>query len=190
MVARASYTSRAYAELRAALLSGDLRPGERIKIDAIRARLGIGASPVREALSLLSSEGLVDRLDQRGFRAAEVSAADFEELLATRSWLEDRALREAIRRGDAAWEEAIVLAEYRLSRAPRSTDSDRFVSNAAWEEAHRSFHTALIAACGSRYLLQFCDRLYDRNIRYRNLAARETLPGPFQMVEFDFRLAK
>lgn len=172
-----SHTYRAYSLLRDAILGGTLRPGERIKIDTIRETTGIGMSPVREALSLLSSEGLVERRDQRGFWAAAIGEDDFKELLRTRSWLEEQALRQSIKRGCGEWQADLVAAEARLSAAPRSTRTDRFQSNDAWELAHRDFHRALIAACGSRYMLRFCSRLYDLNIRYRNIAGRLAYPA-------------
>lgn len=172
-----SRTARAYARLRADILAGVLEPGRKLKIDELREHYAIGASPIREALSLLTSDGLVDRLDQRGFRVTRIDRREFEELLATRCWLEERALRESIARGDSAWEEAVVLALYRLSRVPRSRDDDAFIANREWEVLHKAFHGALIAACGSGILLRFCDQLYDRNIRYRQLAGPVAYPG-------------
>lgn len=168
-----SITSRTYDRLRHDILAGVLAPGARLKIEALRRSLGTGASPIREALSLLTSDQLVQRIDQRGFRVAQVSEAEFQELLRTRGWLEERALRESIARGDTAWEENVVLAHYHLSRAPRSVDG---AANAGWESCHRNFHRALIAACGSSILLRFCDQLYDQNVRYRYLARRDAYP--------------
>jgi hypothetical protein len=81
---------------------------------------GIGASAIREALSMLISDILVQRIDHRGFRVAEVSLSGFDELLKTRSWLEEQALRESIRLGDISWEEALVLANFHLSRVHRT----------------------------------------------------------------------
>ena len=74
----------------------ELAPGEKLKIDGLRRRLETGASPIREALSLLTSDNLVERLDQRGFRTAEVSAENFHEILVLRCTLEDLALRDKI----------------------------------------------------------------------------------------------
>lgn len=183
-----SQTYRAYALLRDAILTGTLRPGARIKIDTIRETTGIGMSPVREALSLLSSEGLVNRHDQRGFWAAEIGEADFTELLRTRCWVEGKALRLSIAQGGADWQAAVIAAEARLAATPRSAQSDSFQSNDAWEVAHRDFHRALIAACGSRYLIQFCGRLYDLNIRYRNIAGRLAYPErPFDVEHREIR---
>lgn len=172
-----SRTYRAYSLLRDAILSGALRPGARIKIDTIRESTGIGMSPVREALSLLSSEGLVNRHDQRGFWAAEISVEDFNDLLRTRSSVEEQALRESIAHGDAAWKAGLIATEARLAATPRSANNESFQSNDAWEGAHRDFHRTLISACGSRYILEFCNRLYDLNIRYRNIAGRIAYPA-------------
>ena len=158
-----SATQRAYHTLRAMIVTGDLRPGEKLKIDALRQRLSTGASPIREALSLLTSDNLVERIDQRGFRTADVSAANFAEILNLRCTLEDMALRESTAHGDQAWEEAIVLAHHRMQRA-QAEKSDSF------EDLHKEFHMALLANAQSPILLKFCSQLYDLNIRYRYLA--------------------
>ena len=169
----ASATSRVVELLRGHILTGQLRPGEKLKVEDLRARFGVGASPIREALSLLTSADLVVRLDQRGFRVANVSEHGFQELLMTRCWLEERALRESIAHGGTPWEEALVLAHHRLGRTQR-TQCDALIANADWELRHRQFHQALIGGCGSSILLRFCDELYDQNIRYRHVAGRRS----------------
>ena len=68
-----SATTLAYNKLRWLILTGDLAPGEKLKISALRDMLKTGASPVREALSLLVSDQLVVRHEQRGFSAAATS---------------------------------------------------------------------------------------------------------------------
>ncbi|MGI9482108.1 MAG: GntR family transcriptional regulator [Hyphomicrobiales bacterium] len=172
-----SLTSQVYDGLRADIIAGKLKPALKLKVEELRKRYNVGASPVREALSLLASDGLVDRIDQRGFRVAVVSAEDFADILNVRCWLEERALRESIKKGDTAWEEAVVLAFFRISKEPRSIgDKDHFVANPQWERLHKEFHLQLISACGSPTLLEICDRLYDRNVRYRNLAGPVSYP--------------
>jgi GntR family carbon starvation induced transcriptional regulator len=166
-----SLTSLAHARIREMVLSGDLPPGSRIQIDALRKTLDMGASPVREALSILSSEQLVVRHEQRGFRTPDISAADFAVLLETRCRVEGIALADAIRNGGPEWEERIVLLQYRLNSLDRSSNAG------AWETAHRDFHAALIAACPSGYLLNFCEQLYDLAVRYRNVASRVAYPS-------------
>ena len=172
-----SMTSRAYARLKADIMAGRLRPGSKLKIGELRDLYATGASPIREALSLLTSDHFVERIDQRGFRVAKVSTAEFGELLKTSCWLEERALRESVARGSQRWEEKLVLANYRLSRIPRSTPSDVPAGNGESEEAHKRFHMALIEECGSSLLLKFCGQLYEQNIRYRQLSVSAAYPA-------------
>ncbi len=171
-----SITTQIYGRVRADVLAGVLEPGQKLKIDELRQIYGSGSSPIREALSLLTSDGLVERVDQRGFRVSFVSAEGFEELLVTRCWLEERALSESIERGGKDWEERVVLAEYHLSRTERSTSRNAFIANQEWEGRHKAFHMALISACGSSLLLNFCDQLYDQNVRYRHVAGKVAYP--------------
>jgi GntR family carbon starvation induced transcriptional regulator len=172
-----SITSRAYSQLRADIMSGVLEPGRKLKIEQLRQHYDVGSSPIREALSLLTSDQFVERIDQRGFRVANVSLQEFDELLKTRCWLEERALRESINNGASGWEEQVVLATYRLSRVPRSEAEDHFVDNAEWEIRHKHFHMTLISASGSSILYKYCDRLYDQNIRYRQLSGSTAFPS-------------
>lgn len=172
-----SMTSRAYARLKRDIISGQLHPGRKLKIEALRDEYDVGTSPIREALSLLTSDHLVERIDQRGFRVTPVSEGEFSELLKTRCWLEAIALRESIKCGPSAWEERVVLANYRLSRIPRSESSDQFIANETWEAAHKHFHMTLISECGSSIMLKFCNQLYDQNIRYRQLSGEKAYPA-------------
>jgi GntR family transcriptional regulator, carbon starvation induced regulator len=162
--------SSVHARLRHDILRGVFRPGEKLPIDALCARYGIGATPLREALNRLSAEDLVSRVDQRGFRVAPVSLADLEELTKTLCWIGSLGLREAIRNGDAAWEEAVLLAAHRLSRVEREGTEGYSSFNPEWEARHRAYHLTLISACGSRWLVDFYALLLDRNTRYRYLA--------------------
>jgi GntR family carbon starvation induced transcriptional regulator len=166
----ASLTSQIYESLRQDILRGTLPPGKKLRIDELKETYGIGASAIREALSMLSSDLLVQRIDHRGFRVVPVSRSGFDELLKTRCWLEERALRESILVGDVAWEEAIVLANFHLTRLKRNNSADRFLANDNWETYHKSLHKTIISACKSELLLYFCDQMYDLNIRYRRVA--------------------
>ncbi|MBZ8133734.1 GntR family transcriptional regulator [Afifella sp. IM 167] len=164
-----SRTSDTYARIRDDVILGHFAPGSKLKIEALRERYGLGATPIREALSMLTADGLVERVDQRGFRVAEVSSGEFEELLAIRCNIEERALRLAMERGSEEWEEAIVLARYRLARTPR-LGPDGSTKDLEWENCHKGFHMALTSACGSPILLRLCNQLYDENNRYRCIA--------------------
>jgi DNA-binding GntR family transcriptional regulator len=167
----ATRATSVYDQLRTDLLGGVLEPGSKLAIEALAERYEASATPLREALNRLVADGLVERREQRGFVVAGISADDLAEITRTRCWLEEIALRESIAAHTTAWEEALVLAHHRLARTPRSLASDRFVDNPEWEPLHRDFHRALIAGCGSRWLLGFCEQLADQHHRYRRLSA-------------------
>ena len=160
-----SATHRAYLAIRRMIVVGELAPGEKLKIETLRTALDTGASPIREALSLLTSDHLVERIDQRGFRAAETSVENFQEILALRCSLEDMALRQSIAAANNDWEEQLVLSHHRMEKL-RGTDTESF------EAAHKDFHMDLLANCASPILLKFCSQLYDLNIRYRYTAGK------------------
>ncbi|SDE55457.1 GntR family transcriptional regulator [Ruegeria marina] len=161
-----SATHRVYRALRSMIVRGVLKPGEKLKIEGLSKRLGTGASPVREALSLLTSDSLVERIDQRGFRTAGISATNFAEILKLRCVLEDLALRESIANATQDWEERVVLAHHRMQRAQNRKTED-------FEDLHKAFHMSLLSNAQSPILLQICSRLYDLNIRYRYLAGHD-----------------
>jgi DNA-binding GntR family transcriptional regulator len=164
-------SERAHERIRRDILNGELFPGEKLQIEAISERYGIGIAPVREALNRLSSEGLVERKSQRGFFVAEISMTSLEELVKTRIWLETLALRESILNGDEDWEEQLVLAYHRLARTNRRMPSEagRELSE-EWEQRHREFHLLLLDRCGSGWLLGFCSTMMDQAVRYRSLS--------------------
>lgn len=171
LASSATRATNLYDQLRSDLLAGHHEPGSKLAIEALCALYDTSQTPLREALNRLTTDGLVQRREQRGFAVAEISAADLDEITRTRCWLEEIALRQSIAARSTAWEEALVLAHHRLSRTPRSLREDRFEDNPEWEPLHRAFHRALISACGSRWLLAFCEQLADQHHRYRRLSA-------------------
>lgn len=162
-----SATKLAYNKLRDLILTGDLAPGEKLKIDRLRDLLGTGASPIREALSLLVSDQLVVRHEQRGFRTAGTSRDDFQEILKLRCSLEGMALRESIENTTDEWIEELVVVHHRMTRL-------QVERSAEFEVQHKYFHMTLLSHATSPHLLRFCSQLYDLNIRYRYLAGRSS----------------
>lgn len=160
-----SATQQAYIALRQMILIGTLAPDEKLKIKNLGTLLNIGASPIREALSLLTSDQLVVRHDQKGFRTADVSPENFQEILRLRCSLEEMALRESIASSNQDWEEKLVLAHHRMVRSKKDNSEE-------FEARHKVFHMILIGNCASPVLQRFCDQLYDLNIRYRYIAGR------------------
>jgi GntR family transcriptional regulator, carbon starvation induced regulator len=160
-----SRTSETYARIRHDVIGGRLPPGSKLKIDQLRSLYDAGATPVREALSYLAADGFVIREDQKGFRVAQVSGSEFEELLRVRCLVEQRALHLAIERGGEEWESRIVVARHHLLGKPHVERAED-----GWERHHKIFHMSLISACGSSLLLRLANQLYDENNRYRCIA--------------------
>jgi DNA-binding GntR family transcriptional regulator len=172
--------SRAYQRLRQDIINAQYAHGGKLRIQALCERYDVGPSPMREALNRLSRDGLVTQSDNRGFAVAPLSREHLDELTRTRCWITELAVRESIAHGDAAWEEGVVLAHHRLTRIPRHlSDEDASTYNPAWEHAHRAFHAALTAACRSRWLIGFCEQLFDAADCYRHLSRVSSLKrGP------------
>lgn len=159
--------SQAQGLLRNDILSGDLLPGERLRTKDLQTRYGVGLSPLRESLQRLSTEGLVVLDEQRGFAVAPISLEELKDVTTARAALESAMLPLAIELGNADWEGDVVAAFHRLSRTPLPTGADSDAGQ--WELRHRAFHHALLAACGSTWLLRIHGQLVDQTERYRKL---------------------
>lgn len=168
MARESSLTERAYIQLRDGLLSCRLKPGERINIKEVSAAMGVSLGAAREALSRLTSEGLVLADASRGFRAAEISAEDLRDLVGVRVDIESQCLRRAIALGDDAWEAGVVEAADRLGGIPVRGRGETRLSD-DYAQAHAHFHAALVSACDSPWLLRIRALLYVQSERYRYL---------------------
>jgi DNA-binding GntR family transcriptional regulator len=158
-------TETAYRSIKSELLSGQFEPGTKLRIEPLCERLGFGASPIREALSRLVSEGFVTTEEQKGFRAAPMSIAEFREITELRILLETTAVARAIEHGGESWESEIVAAYHRLARAEERLAAGE--DAASFEIRNRDFHDALVAACGSDWLMRLRAMLYAHSQRYR-----------------------
>ncbi len=162
--------SSVFDRLQHDILSGQLKPGRKLRLKDLIEEYETGNSPLREALNRLSANGMVVREENRGFRVSPARNEELLELTRTRCWLEEIALRRSIASGDSAWEERIVLAFHWLSKAANENNAAASRTSAEWEDHHRGFHQALISACDSSILIDFCAQLQKRTVRYRNLA--------------------
>jgi DNA-binding GntR family transcriptional regulator len=170
----ATLAEAAFTRLRADILGVKFRPGEKMHVERLRNEYGVGATPLREALSKLSSLELVVAEGQRGFRVAPVSIENLLDITKTRAWVEGAALRVAIAAGDRHWEAQIVAAAHRLKSCPKS-DGSKFSDE--WYRENRQFHDALAGACNSLQTMAFRAQLYDLSDRYRRLSVRDGLSG-------------
>jgi GntR family carbon starvation induced transcriptional regulator len=171
----ATQATTLYHTLKGDIIRGALTPRQWLRIDWLRKRYKAGASPLREALNRLSAEGFVEQKDQRGFVVADISETNLDELIFTRCALNEIMLPAVVKNGDKAWEERVVLAHYHLSKTPPFT-SDGSV-NERYPACHREFHMSILAPCGSRWLLELSEKLFDLTLRHQNLALRGDVVG-------------
>jgi len=167
------------AALREEILDGKLRPGDRLHIDDTRRRFHVSLSPLREALSRLSVEGLVVAEDQRGFRVAPVSVENCREVTRLRCMLETMALREAITKAEPAWRQEVCSAWEALERCSHGP------RDAIWERTHEDFHITLIGGCRLPMLVDFIVGLHNRSDRYRRLFLRKREPDRNALSEHE-----
>jgi DNA-binding GntR family transcriptional regulator len=170
----ATLSSTLLNRLRSSIMRGDLTPGSKLNLDRMRETFGVSLSPLREALCRLENDGLVTIVNQRGYRVTPVSADNLTEVIRLRVELEGMAVKEAILRGDVAWEGRIVAKLHQLGRCKRG--SRLAEDQEAWETAHRAFHAELIAACEMPLLRQFCETLHDQSDRYRRIFLKKHQP--------------
>ena len=164
-----------YLRLRQDILDAVLAPNARLKARELCVRYAAGLSPVREALNRLLSESLVRHSAQCGFTVASFSLSELDEIVRTRRWIDEIGIRNSVRDGDDVWEERVVMACHRLSRTPRYASGVDTQRNPLWYAAHRAFHSSLIAACGSEWLMNFSMTLFDAIERYRAIARKPGL---------------
>jgi DNA-binding GntR family transcriptional regulator len=150
--------------LRAAILSNELQPGERLRPNELAAQWGVSPTPLREALLRLEADGLVESVPHRGTRVTPLTRKAVEQLYELRELLEPLALRKAMARPDAVDTDRVRAAHAALAASQHSTD---LVEH---EVLHREFHRALYEACDSPWLLALTDTLSVHSSRYRLLS--------------------
>ena len=168
-----SLTSAVQERLRADILSTRLLPGQKLHIAGLAKQFSVSLAAVREALSRLVADGLVQASDQRGFRVSPVSLADLADVTRTRIDIEGLALRRSIELGDQAWLDSVKISHDRLRAVPYRYPDEPGVHYEEWVVRHRVFPRALVNACGSQWLLGFRDVLHEQSERYRRLSIRD-----------------
>jgi DNA-binding GntR family transcriptional regulator len=151
--------------LREMIFSGELAPGVRVSAEEAAEQLGMSPIPVREALRSLASRGLVEAIAHRGFRVRPADRADFAETYQLRMLLDPFATKLAVPRMDA---EAIHAMDRALDSFERTILGEDLGS---YDADHRAFHFSIYDHCGSRWLLDIQEMLWENSQRYQRLSA-------------------
>lgn len=156
--------------LREDIVSCILRPGEKLRFEALRTLYGVSYSTLREALSRLASEGLVIAEDQRGFYVATISEEDLLDITDARVLLERESIERSMERGSAEWKAGVIAAFHKLDRLEDSM-GEELRTTPDWDVLHTQFHEALVSAAGSPTLNELRHLLFERARRYRRVSA-------------------
>jgi DNA-binding GntR family transcriptional regulator len=136
-------SERVAAWIRDSILSGELRPGDRLNEAGIAEALRVSKSPVREAIRQLDSEGLILASPRRGAYVRGMSKGDARDLRVVRLALETLAVRLAMKRAEAQWVDSLEVAAREIGRAR---------SRAELSELHLSFHDVLTGSSQNAFL--------------------------------------
>lgn len=157
----------AYRVLRIDIIRGVRKPEERLRIEKLKRIYKVGPTPLREALQMLVADEMVLTEGNRGFTVAPLNFHEFHDLNIARTAIELAALRLSIEHGGNEWEASVVAAGYLMKKQDAALSETKGRVPNSWEEANTAFHSALVSACGSKWLLKARASLHDQCARYR-----------------------
>lgn len=150
---RLSLREQVAAALRAALVTGALRPGEVHSAPALAKRFGVSSTPVREALLDFVRDGLVTAVPNKGFRVVALDDDDLDEVCQLRRWLEVPAVEQVARTITPEQVAELRPLAAEVERAHADGDLTRHL------EADRTFHLTLLGFTGNDRLVELVGRL-------------------------------
>ncbi|MEM9521713.1 MAG: GntR family transcriptional regulator [Actinomycetota bacterium] len=155
-----SLSEQAYGQLRRKIVRLDFAPGDVLREDELQELLGIGRTPIREALQRLAREHFITVIPRRGMFVSGIEVSELSLLFETRTVLEPYAARLAAARGtDEHWDamEAALAAAHGADGNLDLMDVDRSGHEIMWE------------AAGNRFLVDTLDMLYAQSDRLWHL---------------------
>jgi DNA-binding GntR family transcriptional regulator len=172
-VKRAALRETVTQSLRAAIISGEMVPGEVYSAPALAAQFGVSATPVREAMMDMCREGLVETLPNKGFRVTAVSDAELDDIAALRRLIEPPTVQQVTPRIP---EEAIPeLRELAQAIVDHAAAGDLIT----YTEADRRFHLAILQYSNNQRLVSLVADLRSQTRLYglAEMAEHGTLAG-------------
>ena len=157
-----------FQTLRQAILTGELKPGERLMEIHLANRLGVSRTPIREAIRMLELEGLVTMIPRKGAEVSRISVQDISDVLEVRGSLDTLAVRLACERITKEEIRELEEAAERFQQAVRTGDLTAVAG------ADVDFHDQITKASKNRRLIQLVNNLAERVYRYRMEYIKDT----------------
>ena len=155
-------------EIRQAIMTRKLKPGQWIRQLDIASQLGVSSVPIREALSTLEAEGQVIHERHRGYKVVELSSEQLEEIYLARRLLENEATRRAVPKVDAELARLLDDSVAQMEHLAAIDDILRY------SEANRDFHFLLFERAGLPRIFNMIKVLWQNSEAYRSLIADST----------------
>lgn len=147
--------------LRQAILTGDLKPGERLMEIHLANRLGVSRTPIREAIRKLELEGLVTMIPRRGAEVAQITEKSMNDVLEVRRFMDALCVELACERISETETEALKSACDSFEQAVKTKDVKKIA------QADVALHDIIVQATGNRRLVQLINNLSEQMYRYR-----------------------
>ena len=176
----------AYRNLRQKILRGELKPGERLRINELTEQLGVSNSPIIEAMRRLEHDGLVESRPNVGVRVQQWSAEDIASAILTREALEGIAARLFVLQANEAQCEKLTLLNQNFHQAIREQNDPLL-----WIEADAAFHQHIFDSIRSRPLVKAASNSFAISITFWNINTekRRAFPAPPASVHDELILA-
>jgi DNA-binding GntR family transcriptional regulator len=165
MAAVGTLAERAYLDLREEIIRVDLAPGTVLREDALMERLGVGRTPVREALQRLQRDGFVTVLPRRGTLVSEITLTDLAAIYEVRKHLESWASRLAAERAAADDREiARALIAELEALSPGGYEALLVID--------RRVHRFVYECTRNRFLIETADQYHNLSLRILHVAMK------------------
>lgn len=167
-----SLAEHIYQDLEAKIISGALKPGQRIIEEELCSNYGVSRSPVREALRMLESHGFLEREPRKGVSVTRITLKEAEDIYTIRARLDSLAIYLAIK-----YNKPRVLPKLKNLHQKMIETAGRNSVN-EYYRLNRQFHDAISQACENQRLMRLLDTFDKQTMRYRRMVIRE--PGWMQ----------
>ncbi len=156
-----------YSYMRGQILTGELAPGNKLKVTGLAESFGVSLNVVREALNRLAGEQLVEIAPQQGFSVRSLYKNELIDLTDQRITFESIALRKSIANSDVEWQARLVAAHHRLIRTPQTLPEAPEKLNPDWHGRHEDFNFIMMENCGSPWLFLMVKQLAEAAAIYQ-----------------------